>query len=411
MPSNEFNYGDGLTVAFVDAVNSTPYYNFSFCHELGKRCNVIFYTSEYIHENIAYPQNVRTKSFFFPLSCFLSTAFNSRKIRKTVRALEYPIGLMRLIWNLIREKPDVIHFNWILVPLLDLLLIRLLKKRGVAVVYTAHNASPHDKSNVHAGAQAAILNLCDRIICLTDYVNEELIKAFKVSSVKIDVIPHGNFDFVVGQAKDTGSPATARLRKLLDDSFVLSFLGQIRPYKGVEYLIRAMPLILKDCPGCKLLIFGNDTHNLAKTYHELIDDLNLNSNVICDFRYIPLNEMVMYLRLTDIVILPYITASQSGHIPMLSKMGIPVIASRAGGLPEMIQEGRNGFLVPPGDEAAIADVVCRLFRDAELLDRMRRDSVAYAEEAFSWNRIVAKTLLSYEKTSDRFVESLKAISV
>ena len=89
-------------------------------------------------------------------------------------------------------------------------------------------------------------------------------------------------------------------------------------------------------------------------------------------RWIDEDERVTFFRRAAVVVLPYIEASQSGVVPMAYTFGKPVVATRTGGLPEVVEHGETGLLVPPHDEDALADAVIELLRDGDLRRRLGR---------------------------------------
>ncbi|MBE7548660.1 MAG: glycosyltransferase family 4 protein [Planctomycetia bacterium] len=388
-----------MKVALVDPVNSTIFYNYCLIDELARQgCAVEFFTANFIYEEVFPPANITFCDTFFRYSNKIKMLAKYHKVRQMFRALEYPFNLITLIRSLVKGKANIIHFLWLINPTVEYLIIRLLRQKGFPIVYTAHNALPHESSARHVNQYKRIYNVVDHIICLTQSVKDELVNKFHVRKEKISVIAHGDFDFIINQVK-SNQVFHADIFEKKSSNFTVTYFGQIRPYKGLEYFIKAIPYVIKKHPACEFLIAGKDSGGNKEYYLKMICEMNLDSYVSCDFRYIPLSDLITYLRQTDIVVLPYIASSQSGNIPMLSKMGIPVIATRVGGLPEMIEEGRNGFLVPPKDEKAIADAICKLLSNPPLLEKMKEDSVNYAKEAFSWNNIVKKTIEVYEKVA------------
>lgn len=389
-----------MRVVFTDPVNMTHYYNLSFVNGVGKRCRLFFFTSEFSYELLRYPKHVNTRFLFLRAGSYINGKTNSRALRRLIRGAEYPFSYLALLYALQTVKPDIVHINWSVLPEVDLLAIKMMRSMGFPVLYTAHNAVPHEGIGNRYHCYKTIMHNVDHIVCLTQHVKEEILKTFHLARNKVSVVRHGDFDFVIEQVEDTVSSKKAKCGLMPTCDFVISFFGLIRPYKGLEYLLKALPAIVRRIPGCMLLVFGSASTKDADYYRAIIKELGLSKSVISDFHYVPLKEVVAYLKVTDIAVLPYVSASQSGNIPMLSKMGIPVVATRVGGLPEMIREGTNGMLVPPRSPEAISDAVCSLLSNPERLKKMKMDSIRYAAEAFSWDKIAADMMKVYEKVID-----------
>ncbi len=386
-----------MKATLIDPGNYTIYYNYCLIDELARQdCAVEMLTTHSVYENILPPSTIKFYESYFRYSNRIGKLVKSIKARKMVRVLEYLFNSMHVLRHVFMRKGNVIHFIWLFYPPIDYFIIKLLKWKGFPIVYTAHNALPHEESTRHVNQYKRVYNVVDHIICLTQFVKEELVDKLHVRKEKISVIAHGDFDFIVNQVK-TNQIFHADIIEKKSSNFTVTYFGLIRPYKGLEYFIKAIPYVIKKHPACKFMIAGKDSEGNKEYYLRMICEMNLDSHVSCDFRYIPLSDLITYLRQTDIVVLPYIASSQSGNIPMLSKMGIPIIATRVGGLPEMIEEGRNGFLVPPKDEKAIADAIGKFLNDPSLLDKMKSASINYAKEAFSWKKISMKTIEVYEK--------------
>jgi glycosyltransferase involved in cell wall biosynthesis len=141
------------------------------------------------------------------------------------------------------------------------------------------------------------------------------------------------------------------------------FFGRIWPYKGLDYLIRAEPLITSRAPQAKIVIAG--TGEDFERYRRLMVNPD---NFIVINEYVSDEKRAELFRRASVVVLPYIEASQSFIISIAYRFGKPVVATTVGGLPEMVDDGRTGFLVPPRNIDALADAVVQLMQD----DGMRR---------------------------------------
>ena len=150
------------------------------------------------------------------------------------------------------------------------------------------------------------------------------------------------------------SKAAARTRLgLPPERNVLLFFGLIRPYKGLGYLIEAMPQVLKSL-DCSLLVAGEFYDDKSK-YTKLIDAHQLGPHVRLEDKYISNEEVAVYFAAADVVVLPYVEASQSGIVPIAYSFNTPVISTRVGGLPEAVIDGQTGFLVDPGSPERLAE--------------------------------------------------------
>lgn len=144
----------------------------------------------------------------------------------------------------------------------------------------------------------------------------------------------------------------------------LLFFGRIWEYKGLEYLIRAQPLVSARFPQAKFVIGG--TGEDFDRYRRMMvnpECFEVHNDWISD------EQRSQMFAEASVVVLPYVEASQSGVIPLAYTHGKPVIATTVGGLPDMVEHGETGLLVPPRDVESLADAMIHLLGDR--LERQR----------------------------------------
>lgn len=174
-------------------------------------------------------------------------------------------------------------------------------------------------------------------------------------------------------------------------TFEIVFFGNIRPNKGVEFLIKAEPYISEKLNNCIIKIFGEG---------DLSQSLRLiknRSKFEIHNRFIAHKDVPVIFSNADVIVLPYISATQSGIIPMAYAAGKPVVATRTGGLPDVVLDGITGILVEPANASALANAVITILSNDELRFKMGQNALNYCKEKLSWNSIGQKTYDIYHK--------------
>jgi glycosyltransferase involved in cell wall biosynthesis len=144
------------------------------------------------------------------------------------------------------------------------------------------------------------------------------------------------------------------------DGSTILFFGVVRPYKGLSVLLRATARAREEVE-CRLRVAG-EFYEAEDQYREIIREEGLSSCVHIDNRYIPNEEIASLFDGADVLVLPYLSATQSGVARMALAAGLPIIATRVGGLSEAVIENVTGLLVPPGNAEALGATIARYFK-------------------------------------------------
>jgi glycosyltransferase involved in cell wall biosynthesis len=285
--------------------------------------------------------------------------------------------LLSLHYHIRAFRPDVIHVQqghpWFNLGLPWL--------RQFPLVLTVHDPRHHVGDRGAHKAPQSIMDFgyrqADQLITHGHPLKQVLVEECNIPSEKIDVIPHVR----IGEERTTPT---------YDDGASILFFGRVWGYKGLEYLIRAEPLITSRVPAAKITIAGTG-EDFAR-YREMMVHPD---HFIVRNEYISEQECTELFDRTSIVVLPYIEASQSGVIPLAYTAGKPVVATKVGGLPEMVEHGRTGFLVTPRDEKALADAIVCLLESKELRREFGLNGRRKIDAECSPDIIAEKTLSVY----------------
>jgi glycosyltransferase involved in cell wall biosynthesis len=367
-------------IIYIDAINATANYNYCILRLL-QESNIPykFITTEYNWDR-ELPKIPNTFELFFKYSNKISFILDiKQQYRKLLRGIEYPFNLLHLYVKLVSDKCQLIHFNWIRVPKLENIVIKLLKKKNKKIVLTVHNHLPHGTFR-YSKSLMSIYHHADAIVTLSLFVKNRLVEDVNVNPTKIYVLPHINYQYLINDICNinlNGDYSVYNAKK------VILFFGSIASYKGLDLLIKSFAKIHAAYPDSILKICGSSKEDFNK-YYNMIEDYNFKrGSLVLDIRHLNILESIREIRQADLVVLPYKQSSQSGVIPLVNTLGVPVLATRIGGIPEMIKEGYNGYTVKPNDIDAISDLIIELFNDAEKLKKLRITSHKASTELFS----------------------------
>lgn len=301
------------------------------------------------------------------------------------------VKLLHILWNNRFETFDRTAL---------LFYYRLLRKR---IVFTAHNVNAGKRDLRDSWWNRLSLKIqygfCNHIFVHTLKSKQELISDFQVPEARVTVIPFG-----INNTVPTTSLSTAGAKEKLGiapENRSLLFFGQIAPYKGLEYLVRAFAKLAEDDDSYRLTIAGKPkwSGDYWVKMQQIIADRNLESRLIKRIEHIPDDEVEVYLKAADVMILPYSNIFQSGVLFLAYSFGLPVIATDVGSLKEEILEGQTGFVCAPQDSASLEETIRKyfksdLFRD---LEGRRSEIKAYANERYSWSKVAGITSAVYSR--------------
>jgi starch synthase len=313
------------------------------------------------------------------------SSFPSPRLRQPLQQ----IRMIRAIFRLIRDfEPDVVHYQgahlWF-----DLLFPWL---RRYSLVLTIHDFRAHPGDRLSRKTPLWIENFArrraDELIVHTRHVQDLVLRHLHRRAEEVSVIPHVQ---IGTQLSPVG---------IEEDPNLILFFGRIWEYKGLEYLIRAEPWITAQVPEARILIAGAG-EDFSRYARMMVHP----DRFIVDNAFIPEDRAAEYFRRASVVVLPYIEASQSGVIPMAYSAGKPVVATRVGGLPEMVEHGRTGYLVAPRNATELAGAVTRLLLDAPLRRQMGANGKRKIEAECSPEAIARKTMEVYYRAVQRSAQA------
>ncbi len=279
------------------------------------------------------------------------------------------------------KKPGLVIFKYWLPffgPCFGFIARAVKRRTNAKVLFICDNVIPHERRPGDLVFTRYAFRTVDFFVVQSKAVEEEL-KAFWPSA-RFKLVPHPIY-----QIFGTSIPKEQARQKLgIAEKHVLLFFGYVRKYKGLDTLIRAMPTVLKGIKA-RLLIVGEFYDDEAK-YRNLVDSLGLKSDVTIRSDYVPNDQVATYFSASDVVVLPYAAATQSGIAQIAYQFDKPVIATRVGGLAEVVLDGMTGFIVPPDDPSALAYAILRYYSEGheeEFVENVRSEKKKY-----SWSTLI-----------------------
>lgn len=277
-------------------------------------------------------------------------------------------------------RPDIVHIQETLHD--DLLFALVWLRRLAPIVLTVHDHVTHSGRDSDLDLRRRLYRRylrasADAVIIHAERISSEFQGLYPSLRGRVWSVPHG----VLGPPAKTEPEA--------EPGNVL-FFGRVEAYKGLGVLIEAISALQRDGVKVSLTIAGRGD-DLAR--HRAAIGRMRGCRLI--ERFIPNAELPALFKTASVVALPYLDATQSGVAALAATYGRPVVASRTGGLPEMVRDGVSGILVEPGDATQLAGAIRLLVEDPDAASRLAIGARRLAQTDLAWDSIAERTSAVY----------------
>jgi len=346
---------------------------------------VVVLMSRYLYDKSHYPDD-KVKHILFDFHPTYGRALLS---------IINPVTYFRLLRIINSEKPDVIHllFEDTLAAI-----TLCLAKRKYPIILTEHDPTPHAGESIFVRinwslARFLLEGFSSKIIVHGNNLKDVLLLR-GIPETKIVVIPHGDYSYYTKWQDE----------KIEPDGATMLFFGLIRDYKGLNYLIKAIPAVCSHCPEAKVIIAGEGDFS---KYEAMEEYQAYRSAFEVHNGYIPDEDVAPLFQRASVVVLPYTDASQSGIIPIAYAFQKPVIVTDVGSIAEVVEQGKTGIIIPPKDENALADAIISILGNKRMCDEMARNAYRFMKENLSWIVIAKRICNIYRDVTSHDRKSAK----
>jgi D-inositol-3-phosphate glycosyltransferase len=292
-----------------------------------------------------------------------------------------PLNWIRVAGLIRKEQPDLLIFKYWLPffgPCFGTIAGLSKKKSATKVLFICDNIIPHERRPGDLLFTRYAFRRSDYFVVQSDTVERELNRLFPGS--KYRKVPHPVYEnFGTPQPKESAKAALGISAKK-----VILYFGYVRPYKGLMVLIDAMARLRELGFGESevLLLVVGEFYDPVPHYRDRVRELNLELSVRFVTGYLPNDQVASYFSASDAVVLPYLSATQSGIAQIAYNFDKPVIATSVGGLAEVVINGKTGTLVPPNDPGALAAAIERFYKEKQ--EERMSENVKMEKKKYSW---------------------------
>jgi glycosyltransferase involved in cell wall biosynthesis len=446
-----------MHVHVVDPSAYTPPYDHALCRALGAAgAEVELFTSRFAYGAVPLAEGYARHKCFYRLAHRGTAAGRRSRANQALKLAEHVPDMLR--YRRAARTADVVHFQWLTVQPLD---VHLLPRRRPTpagerpkLVLTAHDVLPREPRAGQLRAQRRLYGRFDAVVVHSEHGRERLVRELGVDPARVHVIPHGALTHLAELPADRSRETLAfgsrpRFGQRADggvgglpfqaDGPVVLFFGLLRPYKGLDVLLRAWrgaggQGVGSGCgegvgiDGAQLWIAGMPRMDLTALdaahggvlsrsrveqsstgsplgQHTPFSASNTSGapnrgrreahdSIRFVPRFIPDAELPAYFRRADLVVLPYLEADQSGVLSTALAFGKPLLLSDVGGFPEVAATGA-ARTVPAGDPAALRAALRELLGDPAKLAEMAACARAAASGPYSWEAVARAHLEVY----------------
>ncbi|MDP1713482.1 MAG: glycosyltransferase [Anaerolineales bacterium] len=338
------------------------------------------------------------RDYFEPRVCALQIK-DGNPIADDLRALGIPVDLIlvpylrdvtalpRLYRYLKDVRADLVHTQLEIADILGNIAAKLLRLPSVATIHTMPSQDMKLKSRLHQDVELFALRYFSNVVVSVSeearkyYLDISRIPAGKLLTIYngIDLSHFENLDYQQERFKirqEFGIP---------NDAKILVTVAVLREFKGIQFMIRALPSIVSEVPNAYYLLVGNGSHR--DSLEQEADQAGVRDHIIFAGQR---DDIPQLLAASDLFVLPTLTEALPTVLAEAMAARLPIVASAVGGVPEMVIDGENGLLLPPSDSEALATACISLMVDAERRKVMGEQGWQVVTEKFNIHAQVDK---------------------
>lgn len=279
-----------------------------------------------------------------------------------------PINWIKVSSYINKLNPDLVIFDWWhpFFAFCHFTISALLKKEIKGkVVFITENFISHEKNFFESTLTKIGLSNAKFFIALSQKVENDL----KVISGKRKIYRSELPIYDHLKSNDNKKNEIRKKFNFSENDKVLLFFGYVRKYKGLDLLIRSLKIISEKSPqlNIKLLVAG-EFYDDKETYTSLIDELKLSDRVVLFNEYIPNEKVKEFFVASDLVVLPYRSATQSGILNLSYGFNKPVVITDVGGLSEFVIPEKTGIIANQATPESISEAIIKYFELSNQID-------------------------------------------
>ena len=337
-----------------------------------------------------------SRTDFEPYVCALQSK-DGNPMAEEIRALGIPVdcleierlrdlnALPRLMNYLKQIDADLVHTQLEFATILGNVSAKLKRLPSVCTIHIMPSLDVKTKVKLHQKLEWFVLrHFCDRVISVAEETRQYHLQISGASPAQVSTIYNGidlshfrNLDIAQARADvraEFGIPS---------DAVLLTTVAVLRPPKGIQFMIRALPAVLKSNPDTYYLVVGDGSHREALI--EEVKQADVRDRVIfAGMR----KDVPRLLRASDVFVLPSLTEALPTVLAEAMAARLPLIATRVGGVPEMIADGKNGLIVEPQDVTGLTQAAVDLLSDPAKRSAMSAEGWTIVNDKFNIERQV-----------------------
>jgi len=298
-----------------------------------------------------------------------------------------PISWLKTVRLIRNFSPDLLIIPWWVVffaPCFWTIAALSKFRTKIKVLFICHNVIEHESNKLKMQLSKQVFKVGHYFLVHSNEDKMNLLKMLPDAKVIKGFLPSYK-DLIIQHEFDC-----ERFRSELNIKHerILLFFGFIRPYKGLKYLLHAMQRIIEHDKDVHLLIVGECMGEDKEEYLKMINNLGLCEHITFIDRYVSTEELNSYFSISNIVVLPYVSATQSAVVQLAYGFNKPVIVTNVGGLSEAVIHNKTGYVIEPCNSEEIARAVIDYFTHNRE-EPMTRE-ISMFRNNFSWQRLMSQ---------------------